>query len=251
LYVGEKLLESGNTDDALQWGQQVQAQYPDQEQGRWMEFNYTVLINSGKNEDALRLAQQALAANPADTRWEEFTYIALNNLVGNLLNNQRIVESRRVLAANGTNLNMGHYNALNVVVTNFELVQQLNTLHSSDDIQSALNAINEAASILPRSRVDEMRSSVLVQGANLLAMEEGWRDAIVFAESALTRYGKNAILENNLRAYRSNRVIELHNAFVDLWNAGNYEQARAFIREALQEFPTNAQLMQDQNFARN
>ncbi|MDR1025636.1 MAG: hypothetical protein LBL56_07900, partial [Treponema sp.] len=59
----------------------------------------------------------------------------------------------------------------------------------------------------------------------------------------------NPRLENSLRVFRTNRVTELHNAFAELYNRGRYDEARSFIRRALEEFPGNRQLTTDQRMA--
>ena len=189
-------------------------------------------------------------------QWEERSFVALDTLLTLLLNNQQIAQARQTLLSNIAFVNTAHYAALDARVLDGErwlveneLVQKLNAVRSSSDAEAALDSINEAASKLTPSRIAELRNALLVQQANLIMQEKGFREAIVFAEKSLAQYGKNAALEKNLQVYRSNRVIELHNTFADLWNSGNYSTASTFIQDALREFPNNRQLQQDKSIS--
>ncbi|MDR2149569.1 MAG: hypothetical protein LBO67_01850 [Spirochaetaceae bacterium] len=203
-------------------------------------------------QHALLLAQQMRGEAATDTQWEERVYMALDTLLSVLLNNQQIAQARQTLLNNREAVNRSHYAALDAKVLDAErwlverdLIGQLNAVRTQSDAEAALKALNEAAPFFEERRITELRNMLLVNEAYLVMQEKGLREAIAFAESALAHYGRNQILEQNLQAYRSNRVAELHNRFADLWNSGNRSAASAFIQEALREFPTNRQLQQD------
>jgi tetratricopeptide (TPR) repeat protein len=95
----------------------------------------------------------------------------------------------------------------------------------------------------------ELRNFVILKEGERLSSAEGLRAAIGYIEAALANYGRDAQLEGAVRTYRNNRVAELHNAFAELFNRGDYDGALRFINAALVEFPENRTLLQDRSLA--
>jgi hypothetical protein len=164
-------------------------------------------LRSGKEEDALRWLSLIEDRYPADERVWESTYAALNNLFIKLINNSRIADARRFLSEHTPRLSAARIAKLDAMLNDAELNSTLQQLVDKQD----------------------------------------WLAGIKLLEAAIAKNGRNTQLENNLRAFRSNRVAELHNTFAGLFNAGDYERAGAFLREALNEFPNERQLLQDKN----
>ncbi|MDR1108482.1 MAG: hypothetical protein LBL19_05550, partial [Spirochaetaceae bacterium] len=113
--------------------------------------------------------------------------------------------------------------------------------------ETNLRAVNNALNtrLLTPARAAEMRTFVLLKEGELLAAERGWHDALSFLENAVAQYGRNSQLDNALRAFRSNRVREIHNRFADLFNGQKYDDALRLIRDGLAELPGNRQLQTD------
>ncbi|MDR0561925.1 MAG: hypothetical protein LBG73_04475 [Spirochaetaceae bacterium] len=206
------------------------------------------LLNTGKTEEALRWFALTEDRYP-DPRWQEFTYTAVNNLMAYLLGGRRIAEAWKVLREYTAHLSSDQVKQLTAMLTDFELVQATTQIRTVGEAENALAAIAEAQGLLPARRIEEFRNFAVLKGAELVAAEKGWAGAIAFTEAAAARYGTNGALENSLKVFRSNRIAELHNAFADLYNRRDYEGARAFIRQALAEFPDNRQLIADRNLA--
>jgi tetratricopeptide (TPR) repeat protein len=215
-------------------------------------FNYgSSLLRTGKEEDALLWADIAGAGYPGEKRWQEFRYAAMNNILVKLLRNRQTEEARKILHQNMSRLSSGHFAVLDTLVLDAELTRLTTEIRTVREAESALEIINsiQPRSPLPEGRKEELRTFALLKEGEFLAGEKGWREAAVFIETAISQYGSNPRLENSLRVFRTNRVTELHNTFAGLYNQGRYDEARSFIRAALQEFPGNRQLTTDQRMA--
>ncbi|MDR3334019.1 MAG: hypothetical protein LBT13_03890 [Treponema sp.] len=204
------------------------------------------LVRAGKEEEALRWAGLAEARYP-DEEWQDFIYTVVNTRLVQMLQNQRISEAQDLFNANLSRLSPGNAAAFRIMILDADLVQQSSRIRSSDNAEAVLKLLDEVktTSILPAGRIEELRTFVLLKAAELLALEKSSLEALKFIEAAITRYGKNSQLENSLQVFRTNRVAELHNTFVDLFNHRNYEGARQFILDALKEFPGNRHLSAD------
>jgi hypothetical protein len=221
-------------------------------------FNYGAsLIAAGKETDALAWCNTAWRhyggtdSTAADSRWKEFTYAALNNYLVKLLKAQRISEARTVLTQYTARLSRGHYNQLNTLLVDAELLNRISGIRGAEDTEAILRTIAAAENqaTISASRAAEMRNFILIKEGERLAAEQGSPAAIAYTEAAIARYGRNPRLDEVLRIYRSNRVAELHNNFAGMFNRQEYESARDFIQAALTEFPGNRQLTLDLNMA--
>ncbi|MDR0377507.1 MAG: hypothetical protein LBH70_06915 [Spirochaetaceae bacterium] len=221
-------------------------------------FNYGAsLIAGGKEADALAWCNTAWRhyggtdSTAGDSRWQEFTYAALNNYLVKLLKGQQISEARTFLTQYTARLSREQYGKLNSLLVDAELLNRISGIQSAEDAEALLRAIAAAEnqSTLSASRAMEMRNFILIKEGEHIAVEQGPSAAIAYTEAAIARYGRNSRLEEALRVHRSNRVADLHNGFADLFNRREYESARAHIQAALTEFPGNRQLVTDLNIA--
>jgi tetratricopeptide (TPR) repeat protein len=205
------------------------------------------LANAGNDDAALRFAVLVDLSYPNNERWQQFSYTVLYNTVVRLLQRQRIEEALKVLNANASLVSYDNFIALSGMVTDAELAALISAIKTTSDAEDILTRLTDPHLIvlLGGNRVNELRSFTLNSEAILFVSEKGWAAAIQFAEAALNRYGGNAQLESNLAVFRANRVIELHNAFVNLWNSGKRAEARDFLSAALKEYPRDAQLTRD------
>jgi hypothetical protein len=215
-------------------------------------LNYgSSLLKSGQEAPALQWAALADSRYPGDERWQEFTYTALNNLLVRLVRGQRIADARNTLDAHATLLSPDSFNRLEAMVLDAELVQRSEAVRTAEDARTLLQAIDAARSRggIPESRIRELRNFIILKEGERLSSSEGALTAIHYIDAAIAGYGRDSQLENALRIYRGNRLAELHNAFADLYNSGDYEGAARFIRAALEEFPGNRNLTQDLTLA--
>jgi hypothetical protein len=214
-------------------------------------LNYgSSLIQSGQEAPALQWAALAEARHP-DERWQEFIYTALNNLLVKLIRGQRIADARDTLDTHAAILNRDTFDRLEALVLDAELVQRSAAVRTPEEAQALLQAINTAGNsgVITESRIRELRNFVILKEGERLSSSEGFPAAIRYLNAAIAGYGRDSQLENAVRIYRNNRLAELHNAFADLYNSGDYEGAAQFIRLALEEFPGNRNLTEDLNLA--
>jgi hypothetical protein len=210
------------------------------------------LIKAGQEDAALQWAALASARYPDNEGWQEFIYAALNNLVVKHIRARRLAEARAALEANAGALSAPNAMRLEATVADAELMQRATAVWNNDgEAQTLLLSIEEALGrgALNEPRARELRNFVILKEGERLAASGGPAEAISSIEAALARYGRDAQLENAARVYRNNRVAELHNAFADLFNRGDYDGAARLIRAALEEFPGNRSLVQDLNLA--
>ncbi|MFP3091106.1 hypothetical protein LQZ21_12355 [Treponema sp. TIM-1] len=202
------------------------------------------LVKAGKEDEALQWAALAGKRYP-HARWEEFTYGALNNFLVKLIRSQQFTEAKRVLAVHASTLSQRNMDRLSALITDAELVHQSSRVRTVSEAEASLRAINDTQNVLSPVRVEELRTFVLLKEGELLAAEQGWRPALNFLETAVKHYGRNSRLDNALQVFRSNRVAEIHNHFVDLFNGKKYHDALRVIMDGLAELPGNRQLQSD------
>jgi tetratricopeptide (TPR) repeat protein len=205
------------------------------------------LENAGRDQDALAFMARASRRYPDDPSIQQLTYVVINNAVARHLQRKQVNEARDTLNAYAGLLNQENFRVLNGQILTAELIQRTLDMQTSNDADELLKRLDDSdnAAIIGEDRVNEIRGAILNTELTLLAREKGLKEAIRFGEASVKRYGRNAILEKNLDTLRVNRGMELHNAFAALWNSGKRDQARAFLRDALQECPGNRQLLQD------
>jgi tetratricopeptide (TPR) repeat protein len=209
-------------------------------------YNFgAALIRGGEEEAALRWAAYAGGRYPGGTRWQEMIFAALNNLLAKHVGAREVAEARDTLNLHAASLSADNLAKLDALVLDAELLRLTTQVRTAAEAQAAVRAIEEAGNRLPETRAAELRTFVLVKEGERLAAEQGLRAAIAYIEGVIEGYGGNPRLTNALRAYRSNRIAEFHNAFAGLYNRGDYEEARRVIQEALEEFPGNSRLQAD------
>jgi tetratricopeptide (TPR) repeat protein len=215
-------------------------------------LNYgSSLMRAGQEETALQWAAQASGRYPDEARWQEFIYAALNNLVVKHIRAHRLAEARGALDLHAAALSADNYERPDAVVVDAELMQRSEAVRSAEEAQTVLLSIEDALGrgALAERRAKELRVFIILKEGERLSSAAGQAAALSYIEAALARYGRDTQLENAVRVYRNNRIAELHNAFADLYNRGNYDEAARFIRAALEEFPGNRNLTQDLNLA--
>jgi tetratricopeptide (TPR) repeat protein len=215
-------------------------------------LNYgSSLMRAGQEEAALQWAAQASARYPDRERWQEFIYAALNNLVVKHIRARRLAEARAALDAHAGDLSADNFVRVEAVVLDAELMERATAAWNDGEAQTLLLSIDDAADrgVLGGRRAGELRNFVILKEGERLSAAGGASAAILCLEAALARYGRDTQLENAVRVYRNNRIAELHNAFAELYNRGDYGEAARFVRAALEEFPGNRNLTQDLNLA--
>jgi tetratricopeptide (TPR) repeat protein len=215
-------------------------------------LNYgSSLIKSGQEAPALQWAALASGRYPGDERWQEFIYAALNNLLVKLVRGQRIADARTTLDTNAAILSRDNFDRLEALVVDAELVQRSEAVRTAEEARGLLQAIDTTRSrgVINESRIRELRNFIILKEGERLSSSEGSLAVVSYIEDAVTKYGRDTQLENTIRIYRNNHLADLHNAFADLFNSGDYDGAARFIRAALEEFPGNRTLTQDLNLA--
>jgi tetratricopeptide (TPR) repeat protein len=210
-------------------------------------FNYGAsLVQSGKETEALAWADIAEISYPSE-RWQDFIFTAMNNQLVKLVQVKKITDARILLDTNANRLTSENYSNLEMLVSDAELVQMMESVSTAEEMEQALQKIDqiERLKLFPDKRIWEFRSFILLKEAEQYAKNSGWQNAITFLENAIETYGTQSNLQNALKVYKNNKAIDLHNQFAALFNARNYEEALELVQNALQEFPGNRQLTSD------
>ena len=201
-------------------------------------------IQTGKEDNAIAWAFYAGERFP-DPLWDDQIKTAANNKLVKLIRAKKTGDARSFLATVKPRLSNAHYMELEILVLETEIAEKINTIGNPGDAEAALASFNQVKERLPPGRRDEMLTTIILNETSRLGKSQDWAASIKWLEGAIAQYGRNAKLESALRTVRQNRVNELHNAFAALFNKGDYEQAKATVKNALQEFPNERQLAND------
>jgi len=211
-------------------------------------FNYgAFLLRANREEDALSWALAASAKYPDNARWQEFIMAAVNNRITRFLRDKKVSDARNFLNKNFSFLSREDNQKFDNLVTDAELLYRANNIKTDTEANEIINAAETARN---NGKIDEGRSREIItftvqKAAALLCAPPGrnWRAAIIYIENALSRFGANRDLEQNLKIYRDNLVADYHNRFATEWNKRNYAEAERILNEGLAEFPDNRQLL--------
>ncbi|MDR0557089.1 MAG: hypothetical protein LBG43_04365 [Treponema sp.] len=205
------------------------------------------LERAGKYDDALQYIATLQTHYPGDPELDELTGIVVHNAVATRLRQNRATEAREYLLTHKQLVRQEQFASLNAQIRANELVALVNSLKTQADAEYVLSLLNDHAliSIIGEAESIEIRNAVLNQEVIFVSREEGLEAAIRFTEAKLAIYGRIPTLEQNLEVFRNNYAGELHNHFVMLWNSGKREESRAFLQEALRQFPNNKLLLND------
>jgi hypothetical protein len=209
-------------------------------------YNYgAFLIRGGKDDEALAWATLAGSRFP-DEAWQKFIVAAINNKAVRLIRSRKTAEARAALEAEKSRLGRENYRALDAMVFEAEIAEQLNAIKNAGEAEAVIARIAAAGEWLPGKILAEMRITAVLKEAERLGRAGDWQGALDWTDAAVERYGADSRLESARRTFRQNRIGELHNGFAALYNKKDLAGAKAFIEKALKEYPGERQLVQDQ-----
>jgi len=207
------------------------------------------LIKTGKEDEALAWAEYAGGRFPDSVRWQEFIKAAANNKLVKLIRAKKTPDARAALTTIKPKLSDANYRELDIVVLEAEAADKVNFIRNPGDAESALAFLAEVWEKLPQARRDEIRTVAILGEVERLGKTRDWVGAMNWLNNAMEKYGSNAKMETTMRTLRQNRVSELHNQFVALFNKKDYAGAKALMERSLKEFPGERQLVQDLTLA--
>jgi len=214
-------------------------------------FNFgAFLLNSGREEETLRWATFASAVYPDEVRWQEFFTAAVNNRLQRFVRSNQIAQARAFLDEHGASLTPENYADLDSVLFDTELLSRANGIRNAQDGDNLIATLVDARSNgrIDNRRSDELLTFAVQRTASVLSSppSRDWLAAINYIEAAIERFGSNREWEQSLQTFRNNRATEFHNRFAAAWNRRNFEEAQLILDEGLAEFPTNRQLLTNQ-----
>ncbi|MCL2175307.1 MAG: hypothetical protein FWB73_04595 [Treponema sp.] len=209
------------------------------------------LLRANREEDALVWAASASARYPDSARWQEFVMAAVNNRVARFLRERKIPDARNFLDVNASLLSQDDFSRLDTLIIDSELLRRANNIRTAAEADEILNDIETARNSgkLNQGRARELLTFTIQKTAALLCAPPArdWRAAVSYLENALSRFGANRELEQNLKTYRDNLATDYHNRFAAEWNKKNYAEAERILNEGLSEFPDNRQLLSNRD----
>lgn len=209
-------------------------------------YNYgAFLIRGGKDDEAVAWADRAGSRFP-DEAWRDFIAAAINNKAVRLIRSRKTAEARAALEAEKSRLDGENYRALDAMVFEAEIAEQLNAIKNPGEAEAVLVRLDAAGERLPGKILAEMRITAVLKEAERLGRAGDWRGALDWTGAAVERYGADGRLESARRTFRQNRIGELHNGFAALYNKKDLAGAKTFIEKALKEYPGERLLVQDQ-----
>ena len=214
-------------------------------------FNFGAsLLNAGKEEESLAWAAYASALYGGPQVWQEFNTAAVNNRIQRFIRGNQFAQAQDFLERHKPDVNPEDFARLDALLTDNTLLTQANQIRNRSDGDAAVTAITQARA---NGRIDDKRADELLIFAVHKTSRElsaaparDWLQAIKYLEDATARFGTRREWEEALEAYRHNRAADYHNRFAAAWNRRNYDEARRILDEGLAEFPTNRQLLSNQ-----
>ncbi|MCF7927992.1 MAG: hypothetical protein K9L68_03155 [Spirochaetales bacterium] len=87
---------------------------------------------------------------------------------------------------------------------------------------------------------------IYARRAQLIAEEgEGYLEAVKYLESLPAEVLEEKRIQRQIRVYRKNAVVDIHNRFAGLFNSGHIDQARDVLERGMRLFPDNPTLQRD------
>ncbi|MBN1700073.1 MAG: hypothetical protein JW881_21360 [Spirochaetales bacterium] len=86
---------------------------------------------------------------------------------------------------------------------------------------------------------------VYQERAATIAERDGYLPAAFYLEKAMEIVGNDRVLRKNHEVYLYNYSVDIHNEVIELWNAGDYEGAKALLESALKAVPSSTILQGD------
>jgi tetratricopeptide (TPR) repeat protein len=213
-------------------------------------FNFgSTLLKAGKEEECLRWAAAASPVYPDENRWQEFIMAAVNNHQAKLIRAGKLADARKFIDGQRPVLSAANYDKLDTLLIDSELFGRANQIRTAEDGDALINAVDQArkSGKIPEKRAVELITFAVQKTAVSLGTTpaKNWRAAIQYIEAALARFGANRELEQGLNTYRGNLATDYHNRFATEWNKKNFDEAERILKEGLEEFPDNRQLLAD------
>lgn len=203
-------------------------------------LNYgAFLANAGNENAALDWAVKSVSLFGDDRRWADFIYSAANNLVVKSIRSGRSAQARADAERFRTILPAASFRELDRLTTDAELVESAEASVRDGDaaaFEAKISAARAAAAVAPE-RIREIEVYAALKQAERIARTGGWAAALAEIDRYIGKIGNDRKLEDARRAYRSNRIADLHNAFAAAYNSKRYAEAREAARKALAEFP--------------
>lgn len=84
-----------------------------------------------------------------------------------------------------------------------------------------------------------------INQAEILAKQNSYLEAAKIIDEGISKIGSTRNFQNAKRAYIQNYAVTVHNRCVPLINAGNYEEAKKILQDALKNVPENSTLKND------
>ena len=217
-------------------------------------INYgAALLRTNREEDGLRWAVLASSVYPDTERWQDFLLTAANNRIARFIRERKQTDARNFLENNKIHLTETIYDQLDKIVIDAELLNRANHIANAAEGNTILADIEHARDNgkMNDGRASELITFTIQKTAAVLCAAptagssggRDWRAAIRYIENAISVYGINRELEQNLRTYRGNLATDYHNRFAAEWNRRNYDEAERILNEGLEEFPDNRQLL--------
>jgi hypothetical protein len=113
------------------------------------------------------------------------------------------------------------------------------------NLDESISYLDREKDLLDRSIYRDILVSKAGQEANGLASRGAYLEAATLLEGVNELVGGDSRLREGMRVFLDNYAITVHNEFVPLFNAGEYEAARDLVEAGLRIVPGNRLLLQD------
>ncbi len=214
-------------------------------------LNYgAALARAGRETEALDWARAATARYGTDPLWQEFCHSALNNRIVKHLRAGNGAAGREEFQRYADLTTAAQAGELDRLITDAELTALVRAVRdeaAAAAVDAAIVAAQERQAVAA-ARALELRVFISLAAAERAAETQGFAAAIQVLDRAVDALGRRPALLEAARAFKANRVAELHNRFAALFNQGRYGEARDAAAAAAAEFPGEGRLRDDLDF---
>ena len=212
-------------------------------------YNYGLgLLKAGREDDCLAWIENVKTRFSDSRYWDELIENAACNKLNKLVRAKKAPEARSaftVLMPKLSNEKLLH--ELDTMILEAEILEKVSKILKPGDAEAVLIFLEKERDRLSPERFAEIQTAAILSEANRLAKIKDWAGNMRLLDEAIKKYGPNAKLEAVFKTMRQNRISELHNEFVVMFNKRDYNGAKASVQKSLEEFPGERQLVQDLN----
>ncbi len=194
-----------------------------------------------QRDEAVKFIRQAISQFGKENILSQNVTAVVNNKIGELLRQNKTQEAFAFLDENKDLISQSEVLSLNESIT----VNYLNDLIDSQSFENARQNLEENKQNLSSKNYSSLFTKLYSKEADRIS-KENLLEAADFLKNA-TAETRNSNLQNQRNVYLHNFEVSVHNRVATLVNAGNYDEAKRILEDALTQVENSRILQNDLN----